>query len=72
MNETWRELKEEQFETSTAHSFMASGGTKGQKGVGIHLHQRWKCAMRTFRPIHEQLCRVDVDAEEKKLALISI
>ena len=33
LNETWRELKEEHFETKEGHLFMAAGCTKGQKAL---------------------------------------
>ena len=51
---------------------MASGGTKGQKGVGILLHRSWKHAVRKFRPVSGRVCCVDIAAGAKKLTLIAV
>ena len=40
LNETCREIKEEQFITDAGHLFVGSGGTNGQKGVGVIFHSR--------------------------------
>jgi hypothetical protein len=47
-------------------------GTKGQKGVGILLHKRWRDAMRAFRPVNERICWAEMDTGEKQLAFIAI
>jgi exonuclease III len=72
LNETWRELKEEQFETSDGHLFMASGGTKGQKGVAIVVHRRWKHTMMRFWPVNERLCSAYVTLGTKRFALLAV
>ena len=72
LSETWREAVEEQFETNAGHLFMASGGSKREKGAGILLHSRWKHAMQKFQPLSQRICCASIDTGEKKIALIAI
>ena len=72
LNETWRANKEEHFETYDGHLFMASGGSKGQKGVGILVHRRWKKAVWKFQPVNNRVCSVNIDTGVQKLALIAV
>jgi hypothetical protein len=51
---------------------MASGGSKGQKGVGILVHRRWKKAVWKFQPVNERVCSANIDTGVQKLALIAV
>ena len=72
LNETWREHKGEQFETKRGHLFMASGGTKWQKGVSIILHRKWKRTVTKFLAINERLCYMNCSMGEEDVTLIAL
>jgi len=55
VNETWRELKEENVELSCGHLWFGSGGTKGKHGIGVLLHKRWESAKPIWKAMNERL-----------------
>ena len=42
--------------------YRASGGKKGERGVAIMLHRRWKHGFNAFHAIDEHVCAMDLDA----------
>ena len=53
--ETWRDEQSEVWTTEQGHTWYGSGGSRGQRGGGFLLNQRWERA--AFKPISN---RVDV------------
>ena len=61
LSETWREEREEHFRTELGHHFVASGGTRGEKGVAILIIKRWSSKIGKIQSISERLIAVDIE-----------
>ena len=61
LTETWREGREEVLDLPEGHLFLGSGGTRGERGVAILIHKRWKSGFRAFTAISERLALADFD-----------
>ena len=68
--ETWRSEKEEWMKLPGGHRFLGSGGLKGQRGVAIILHERWRGSVKGHRAVSERLAWVDVNMHGKKFRLV--
>lgn len=51
---------------------MGAGGTLGQKGVAILLHNKWKKAVCKFMPINEGVCYANMALQGKGFSLIAV
>ena len=58
LTETWRAERVEVWRTDDGHTWLGSGGTKRQRGVGFLLHARWKHSR--FKPLSERIGVIDV------------
>ena len=71
LSETWREKKQERWQTEDGHMFCGAGGKKGEKGTAILLHRRWARGFRAFHAVSERCCAMDANIEGRKLRLIA-
>ena len=69
LSETWRVEREESFELEDGHTWLGSGGTEGQRGVGFLLHRRWKRFL--FKPVSERLAVLDLTVAPSKVLRLS-
>lgn len=69
--ETWREYKEEIFETGAGHLFLGAGGIKGKRGVAIILHKRWRHSFLRFSVGSERVASADVRIHDMVFTFIS-
>eukprot|EP00973_Karenia_brevis_P041125 5690450-Karenia_brevis.AAC.1 len=58
------------WETSDGHLFCGSGGSIGQRGVAILIHNSLARGVKAFHAINDRLCAVDLNVAGVKYRFI--
>ena len=72
LSETWRDDREEIWETDEGHMFLGSGWGGARRGVAIMIHSRHRNGFKQFKAINERLCAVDLHFDGNRVRLISV
>ena len=70
LTETWRTEKEESWESLDGHLFCGSGGTLGERGVAILVHNSLKKHVQSFKSVNERLCVLDIRLMGKPMRIL--